>query len=108
MCPVLGSPSFGSKSTQSDEPCVLRFATIGGCSDDQVYCDGFTETVTIKTYTRPSSQALQLRSHPACPHHPPASQRTRAASCPQHTGVSSRPGRRMRPVGSLYKFLTRY
>src|SRR5580698_9005293 len=86
MCPVLGSPSFGFKSTQSDEPCVLRFATIGGCSDDQVYCDGFTETVTIKTYTRPSSQALQLRSHPARPHHPPASQRTAPRAVPSTLG----------------------
>lgn len=51
-------PSFGLtrlrlKNTQSDEPRGAALTAIGGCSDDQVYCDGFTEAVSIQTCTRP-------------------------------------------------------
>jgi tetratricopeptide (TPR) repeat protein len=44
---------------------VLPFASIGGGLDEQVYCDGFTETVTAKLAQEPSLQvapAHEIRS----------------------------------------------
>lgn len=44
---------------------VLPFAAIGGGSDQQVYCDGFTETVTAKLASEPSLQvpaAVEVRA----------------------------------------------
>jgi eukaryotic-like serine/threonine-protein kinase len=43
---------------------VLPFTAIGGGPDQQVYCDGFTETVTAKLASEPSLQvpaALEIR-----------------------------------------------
>jgi eukaryotic-like serine/threonine-protein kinase len=44
---------------------VLPFMAVGGGSDEQVYCDGFTETVTAKLARDPSLQvpsALEIRA----------------------------------------------
>ncbi|HWZ79784.1 MAG TPA: protein kinase [Candidatus Sulfotelmatobacter sp.] len=44
---------------------VLPFTAVGGGSDEQVYCDGFTETVTAKLASEPSLQvpsALETRA----------------------------------------------
>jgi serine/threonine protein kinase/tetratricopeptide (TPR) repeat protein len=44
---------------------VLPFTAVGGGSDQQVYCDGFTETVTAKLARDPSLQvpsALEIRA----------------------------------------------
>ena len=44
---------------------VLPFTAVGGGSDEQVYCDGFTETVTAKLARDPSLQvpsALEIRA----------------------------------------------
>jgi tetratricopeptide (TPR) repeat protein/TolB-like protein len=44
---------------------VLPFTAIGGGSDEQVYCDGFTETVTAKLARDPSLQvpsAIEIRA----------------------------------------------
>jgi eukaryotic-like serine/threonine-protein kinase len=44
---------------------VLPFAAVGGGSDEQVFCDGFTETITAKLARDPSLQvpsALEIRA----------------------------------------------
>jgi tetratricopeptide (TPR) repeat protein len=44
---------------------VLPFTAVGGGSDEQVYCDGFTETVTAKLARDPSLQvpsAIEIRA----------------------------------------------
>jgi tetratricopeptide (TPR) repeat protein/TolB-like protein/predicted Ser/Thr protein kinase len=44
---------------------VLPFTAVGGGSDQQVYCDGFTETVTAKLASDPSLQvpsAIEIRA----------------------------------------------
>lgn len=44
---------------------VLPFTAVGGGSDEQIYCDGFTETVTAKLAHDPSLQvpsALEIRA----------------------------------------------
>ena len=44
---------------------VLPFTAVGGGSDEQVYCDGFTETVTAKLARDPSLQvpsAMEIRA----------------------------------------------
>ena len=44
---------------------VLPFTAVGGGSDEQVYCDGFTETVTSKLASDPSLQvpsAVEIRA----------------------------------------------
>ena len=44
---------------------VLPFTAVGGGSDEQVYCDGFTETVTAKLASDPSLQvpsAIEIRA----------------------------------------------
>jgi tetratricopeptide (TPR) repeat protein len=44
---------------------VLPFTAVGGRSDEQVYCDGFTETVTAKLASDPSLQvpsAIEIRA----------------------------------------------
>jgi tetratricopeptide (TPR) repeat protein/TolB-like protein len=44
---------------------VLPFTSVGGRSDEQVYCDGFTETVTAKLASAPTLQvtpAIEVRA----------------------------------------------
>jgi serine/threonine protein kinase/tetratricopeptide (TPR) repeat protein len=44
---------------------VLPFTAVGGAPDEQIYCDGFTETVTAKLAREPSLQvppALEIRA----------------------------------------------
>jgi tetratricopeptide (TPR) repeat protein len=57
---------FGSSVPGQKNLVVLPFKAISGGSDEQVYCDGFTETVTAKLARDPSLQvpsALEIRAH---------------------------------------------
>jgi eukaryotic-like serine/threonine-protein kinase len=58
------STVFGRKFSRQKNLVVLPFTAVGGGPDEQVYCDGFTETVTAKLAREPSLQvppALQVR-----------------------------------------------
>jgi eukaryotic-like serine/threonine-protein kinase len=60
-----GGSGLGSKLPAQRNLVVLPFTAIGGSSDEQVYCDGFTETVTSKLAGEHSLQvpaALEIRS----------------------------------------------
>jgi serine/threonine protein kinase/tetratricopeptide (TPR) repeat protein len=55
----------GSKIPIQKNLVVLPFTTVGGGPEEQVYCDGFTETVTAKLARDPSLQvpsALEIRA----------------------------------------------
>ena len=52
---------FAPKVPLQKNLVVLPFKAVGGGSDDQVYCDGFTETVTAGLAREPS---LQIPSAP--------------------------------------------
>ena len=57
--------SFGPHIPSQKNVVVLPFTAVGGGSDEQVYCDGFTETVTAKLARDPSLQvpsALEIRA----------------------------------------------
>jgi serine/threonine protein kinase/tetratricopeptide (TPR) repeat protein len=57
--------AFGSRILSPKNLVVLPFTAVGGESDEQVYCDGFTETVTAKLASDPSLQvpsALEIRA----------------------------------------------
>jgi tetratricopeptide (TPR) repeat protein/TolB-like protein/predicted Ser/Thr protein kinase len=47
---------FGTSVPRQKNLVVLPFTAVGGGSDQQVYCDGFTETVTAKLAQEPSLQ----------------------------------------------------
>ena len=56
---------FGRTVPPQKNLVVLPFTAVGGGSDEQVYCDGFTETVTAKLAREPSLQvpaALEVRA----------------------------------------------
>jgi hypothetical protein len=56
---------FGLRIPSQKNLVVLPFTAIGGGSDEQVFCDGFTETVTAKLALDPSLQvtsALEIRA----------------------------------------------
>ncbi len=56
---------FGTNLPAQKNLVVLPFEAIGGGSDQQIYCDGFTETVTSKLASEHSLQipaALEVRS----------------------------------------------
>jgi len=58
------STVFGRKFSRQKNLVVLPFTAVGGGPDEQVYCDGFTETVTAKLAREPSLQvppALEVR-----------------------------------------------
>jgi tetratricopeptide (TPR) repeat protein/TolB-like protein/predicted Ser/Thr protein kinase len=50
------STVFGRKFSRQKNLVVLPFTAIGGGPNEQVYCDGFTETVTAKLAREPSLQ----------------------------------------------------
>jgi Flp pilus assembly protein TadD/TolB-like protein len=55
---------IGSTVPSQKNLVVLPFKAVGGGSDEQVYCDGFTETVTAKLASDPSLQvpsAIEIR-----------------------------------------------
>jgi len=55
---------FGRAVPRQKNLVVLPFRAVGGGTDEQVYCDGFTETVTAKLAQEPSLQvppALEIR-----------------------------------------------
>jgi serine/threonine protein kinase/tetratricopeptide (TPR) repeat protein len=55
---------LGQKLSPQRNLVVLPFTAVGADSDQQVYCDGFTETVTAKLASEPSLQvpsALEVR-----------------------------------------------
>jgi serine/threonine protein kinase/Tfp pilus assembly protein PilF len=57
---------FGPQIPQQKNLVVLPFTAVDGRSEDQVYCDGLTETVTAKMAQVPSLQvpsALDVRDH---------------------------------------------
>jgi serine/threonine protein kinase/tetratricopeptide (TPR) repeat protein/TolB-like protein len=57
--------SLGSKFPTQKNLVVLPFTAVGGASSEQVYCDGFTETVTAKLARDPLLQvpsALEIRA----------------------------------------------
>jgi tetratricopeptide (TPR) repeat protein/predicted Ser/Thr protein kinase len=56
---------FGLNLPNQKNLVVLPFTAVGGGSDEQVYCDGFTETVTAKLARDPSLQvpsAIEIRT----------------------------------------------
>jgi serine/threonine protein kinase/tetratricopeptide (TPR) repeat protein len=56
---------FGPKVPPPKNLVVLPFTAVGGGPNEQIYCDGFTETVTAKLATDPSLQvpsALEIRA----------------------------------------------
>ena len=56
---------LGSKVPVQKNLVVLPFTAVGGASAEQVYCDGFTETITAKLASDPSLQvpsALEIRA----------------------------------------------
>ena len=56
---------FDAKLPSQKNLVVLPFTAVGGGSDEQVYCDGFTETVTAKLALDPSLQvpsSLEIRA----------------------------------------------
>jgi len=56
---------LGPKVPSQKNLVVLPFTAVGGASNEQVYCDGFTETVTAKLASDPSLQvpsALEIRA----------------------------------------------
>jgi tetratricopeptide (TPR) repeat protein/TolB-like protein len=56
---------LGPKVPLQKNLVVLPFTAVGGASAEQVYCDGFTETVTAKLASDPSLQvpsALEIRA----------------------------------------------
>jgi tetratricopeptide (TPR) repeat protein/TolB-like protein len=56
---------IGSTVPSQKNLVVLPFTAVGGGSDEQVYCDGFTETVTAKLASDPSLQvpsAIEIRA----------------------------------------------
>jgi serine/threonine protein kinase/tetratricopeptide (TPR) repeat protein len=56
--------NIGSTVPSQKNLVVLPFTAVGGGSDEQVYCDGFTETVTAKLARDPSLQvpsAIEIR-----------------------------------------------
>jgi eukaryotic-like serine/threonine-protein kinase len=58
-------PGFGQKAAPPKNLVVLPFAAVGGGPEEQVYCDGFTETVTAKLARDSSLQvpsALEIRA----------------------------------------------
>lgn len=57
---------FGPQIPRQKNLVVLPFTAVDGQSEDQVYCDGLTETVTAKMAQLPSLQvpsALDVREH---------------------------------------------
>jgi eukaryotic-like serine/threonine-protein kinase len=56
---------FGARIPSQKNLVVLPFTAVGGESKEQVYCDGFTETVTAKLARDPSLQvpsAIEIRT----------------------------------------------
>jgi tetratricopeptide (TPR) repeat protein/predicted Ser/Thr protein kinase len=62
--PAIWPFGFGRTVPRQKNLVVLPFRAVGGGTDEQVYCDGFTETVTAKLAQEPSLQvppALEIR-----------------------------------------------
>lgn len=51
-----GSKVIGNQVPHDKNIVVLPFTSVGGGSEEQVYCDGFTETVTAELAQEPSLQ----------------------------------------------------
>jgi tetratricopeptide (TPR) repeat protein/TolB-like protein/tRNA A-37 threonylcarbamoyl transferase component Bud32 len=60
-----GRSVFGVNVPSQKNLVVLPFTSVGGRPDEQVYCDGFTETVTAKLAAAPTLQvtpAIEVRA----------------------------------------------